>query len=63
MEPNTLISAHTVAELLRVDRTTVARHRRLGKLNAVYRVPGSGAYLYDRAEIERLATEVYGVNP
>ncbi|QMV84743.1 hypothetical protein HW450_10400 [Corynebacterium hindlerae] len=56
MEPQQLLPAHEVARIWGVNRSTVHRRRLAGVITPVAKVPGkTGAYLYDRAEIEHLA--------
>lgn len=58
MEPQQLIMAHDVAAMLGIDRTTVSRWRRSGRLKPALKLSGKyGAYLFDRKEVELLAAE------
>lgn len=53
------IVSREVMELLALpDQSAVSRLVRTGKLNPTRKLPGqTGAYLFDRAEVERLAAE------
>lgn len=53
-----LIGSAEVAERLGLDRSTLNRHVRAGKLTPALKLPGeTGAYLFDRAAIEALAAD------
>lgn len=51
----TLITTTQAAEVLNIDRRTVWHKIKAGKIKPVYKHPGNGTYLFDRAEIEALA--------
>lgn len=58
MTQTTYMTAVEVAKALGVSRTTVKRKAANGKLPVAAKVPGgTGAYLFDRATIEALASE------
>lgn len=53
-----LLATTEVAALLGIDRSVVIRRVQAGSLTPVHRLPGpTGAYLFDRSEVERVATE------
>lgn len=55
---NTLIGSAEAAQLLGMSSTTFNRRVLAGYIPAVQKLPGSkGAWVFDRAEIERLAAE------
>lgn len=55
-DAQTLIATREVANRLGVTVATVSRMVKRGDLPAVQKLPGrTGAYLFDRAEIEKLA--------
>lgn len=52
------ITVAEAADILRVNRKTVLRRMAAGLLKPTQKLPGeTGAYLFDRAEVERLAVE------
>jgi excisionase family DNA binding protein len=54
-----LIGAAEAAEILGVDRKTVARWAQSGKLPAIRKMNGwTGAYLFDAAVVRRKAAEL-----
>ncbi len=54
----TLATSSEVAELFGRDVRTVHRWTAEGRLTAVAKLPGkTGAWLYDRADIERIAAD------
>lgn len=56
--PHDLIGAAEACEMLRVDRATITRWVVSGKLPTVHKMPGkSGAYLFNRADVEQIASE------
>ena len=53
-----LVTAAEAAELVGVDRSTIARWVAAGRLTAAHKNPGAtGARLFDRAEVEALAAD------
>lgn len=57
-EPMALIPTSEVAALLRMHVATVVRKAQAGEIPFAMKLPGeTGAYLFDRNEIERLARE------
>lgn len=56
MNSTTLIGTAEAAARLHVDRSTLTRWVRAGRITPALEVPGyRGAYLFDAVEIERLA--------
>ncbi|AXN50994.1 helix-turn-helix domain-containing protein [Mycobacterium marinum] len=56
--PANFIGSAEVARLLEINQVTVARWVTSGELKPVHKLPGkNGAYLFSRADIEKLATE------
>ncbi|WP_067200161.1 helix-turn-helix domain-containing protein [Microbacterium sp. XT11] len=54
---NELIGTAEAAKMLRIDRSSLVRRVRAGTLEPVQKLPAAtGAYLFDRALIERLAS-------
>jgi len=52
------ISSSDAADALGIDRSTLALWAREGKIAPLMKLPGiRGAYVFDRAEVERLARE------
>jgi len=57
-ESSTLVGTTYVMETLGVSRDTVVRMVARGALKAAHKMDGpNGAYLFERADIERLARE------
>lgn len=57
-EHQDLITSADVAQKIGVHVTTVARWVAAGSLRPAMKLPGeTGAYLFDRAEVEQLASE------
>lgn len=53
-----MIGTREAAQLLHVDRSVLIKRVAAGTLHPVHRLPGTtGAYLFDRADIEALAAE------
>jgi predicted site-specific integrase-resolvase len=53
-----LISTAEAVEILDIDRSAFTRWVQMGRVKVAYRLPGpNGAYLFERAEIERIAAE------
>jgi predicted site-specific integrase-resolvase len=53
-----LVGLREAAEILNVDRSTLFRWVQLGKVEPTMKLPGAtGAMLFDRAEMQRLAAE------
>jgi predicted site-specific integrase-resolvase len=51
-----LIGAGDACDLLNIDRSTLIRQVKRGKITAAQKMPGlSGAYLFDREYIQELA--------
>lgn len=58
MPKNPLIPTAETAEILRVDVRTVHRMAEDGRLTPALKIPGrTGAYLFDRNDVERVANE------
>lgn len=56
MDTQQLLSPQQAAKLIGIDRTTLARWRREGRISAAFHAPGKqGAYLYDINDVEALA--------
>lgn len=61
MEHSRLCGVTEAAEELDVDRATVTRWLRAGKLTVVVKLPGrNGPYLLDRAAVKHLAAQRKG---
>lgn len=57
--PKKLLTAAQVAQRFGEDRTTVLQRVRDGKLPFAQRLPGrTGAYLFDAAVVDRIASEM-----
>jgi excisionase family DNA binding protein len=57
-ESSTLVGTSDVMEMLGVSRDTVVRMVARGALKAVHKMAGpQGAYLFERADVERLARD------
>lgn len=57
-DDTTLIGSKEAAELLGLTYATFKRRAKAGKIPRVAKMTGdTGAYLFDRSEIERLAAE------
>ncbi len=55
---NTLVTSSEVASIFGCDVRTVHRWTAEGRLTAVTKLPGkTGAWLYDRADIEQVAAD------
>jgi len=53
-----LLTKSEAAEYLGVDTSTISRWLTQGKITAAKKIPGrSGGYIFDRAEILRVAAE------
>lgn len=53
-----LIGSREAAHILRTSRSTVQRLASSGELTAAQKLPGTlGAYLFDPAEVQRVAAE------
>lgn len=58
MQQPDLITADQAAEVIGVNRRTVTKWADNGRLPEAMRLPGgTGARLFDRAEVERVASE------
>lgn len=58
MPTQTLMTTAEAAETLKLSRSQVARLARSGDLPHAAKAPGPrGAYLFDRADVERVAEE------
>lgn len=54
----TLIGSAEACDVLGIDRSTLSRWVALGHIAPALRLPGqTGAHLFDRADVERLARE------
>ena len=54
----TLVSAAQAAEIVGVNRATITRWAKAGKLPTVIKAPGElGTRLFNRSDVERLARE------
>ena len=57
-QPSQPLSTKQVAQILRVEVRTVHRMATDGRLTPLMKLPGeTGAYLFDPAEVDRLAAE------
>lgn len=62
MQPADLLSTKEAAEILKVERSTLTRWVQIGKIAPAHRLPGlTGAALFLRSDVERLAAERMGV--
>lgn len=50
-----ILTTSEAAQVLGIDPRTVTWRVRNGRMTAMYKAPGNGSYLFDRAEIERIA--------
>ncbi|MFC8733588.1 helix-turn-helix domain-containing protein [Luteimicrobium sp. NPDC057192] len=60
MEPieETTLTSATACSMLGIDRSTLVRWVQDGRITPAFKYPGSnGAYLFDRADIERIQAE------
>jgi predicted site-specific integrase-resolvase len=58
MQRDSLIGSDDAAKILRVHRATFLRWLAAGLITPVTQLPGpNGAYLFERADVERLAAE------
>jgi excisionase family DNA binding protein len=58
MRNTDVLTTHEAAQLLQKTQRTVQRMAQSGDLNPIFKAPGStGAYLFDRADIEALAPQ------
>lgn len=52
---DTTLTSATACSLLGIDRSTLTRWVQSGRVTPVFKLPGStGAYLFDRDDVERL---------
>ena len=59
MKPTDLLTSAEVCERLGIDRSTLSRWVAAGRIRPATKLPGiRGAFLFARADVERIAAEV-----